>query len=116
MRVNAAAAAAVVRVGRCSEAFSKLFSGGPLSLRADHRGGRNYWVLTLADDADWVGSWDNAGEKEGTQDERKSIQRKTNVSKLESIPESKVLVTLDPNLTFYSSIHTVTKTNTHYGI
>ncbi|KAF2544206.1 hypothetical protein F2Q68_00028614 [Brassica cretica] len=40
LRVNAAAAAVVVRVGRCSEALDKLFS---------------------ADDADWVGSWDNAG-------------------------------------------------------
>ena len=32
-----------VHVGRCFEALSKLFSGGPLSLRADHRRSQNYW-------------------------------------------------------------------------
>ncbi|KAG5404261.1 hypothetical protein IGI04_010380 [Brassica rapa subsp. trilocularis] len=40
VRVNAAAAAVVVHVGRCFEALGKLFS---------------------ADDADWVESWDSAG-------------------------------------------------------
>nr|VDC62299.1 unnamed protein product [Brassica rapa] len=40
--VNCVAAVAVVRMGMCFEAFSELFSGGSLSLRADHRRDQNY--------------------------------------------------------------------------
>ncbi|KAF3599991.1 hypothetical protein F2Q69_00037901 [Brassica cretica] len=40
--VSCAAAVAVVRMGMCFEALGELFSGGSLSLRADHRGGQNY--------------------------------------------------------------------------
>ena len=36
-----------VRIGRCFEALNELFSGEPLSLRADHRGGQNYRIPTL---------------------------------------------------------------------